>query len=213
MPVDPEYLRRHYASLSDEALLDINGDDLVDVARECFEAEVGRRQVHSRAVAAAGEGAQVLDLDSDVEYGYEFSPEEGEPDWLEEGMEVFSAIVRAGATNAPDADNARAALQAAGIPCYLDMHEEEPAKPEPPVPMHRWRVLVPANLNLQATNVLQRDIFNEDFEAGWRTHLEVLSDDEVQALNLRLVFCGLFDQIDRAGRVYQEELSRRGLTA
>ena len=166
MAVDLEYLRQHYASMSDEALMEINGADLVAAARECFEAEVSRRQEE-----AGGESAEALDLDSDVEYGYEFSPEEGEPDWIEEGAEVYSVTVRPGASNAPDADSARHALEAAGIPCYLDMYEEEAAEPVSPQPTHRWRLLVPAKLNLQASGVLQRDIFNADFEMGWRHQL------------------------------------------
>ncbi len=166
MQVDPEYLGRYYASLSDEALLDINGHDLVDVARGCFEAEVRRRQLDSSVDPAAAEESEVLDLDSDVDYGYELSRDEGEPEWLEEGAEVYSAVVRPGASNAPHADNARAALEAAGIPCYLDIYEEEPSEPVSPEPTHRWRVLVPGKLNLHATGVLQRDIFNADFEAG-----------------------------------------------
>ena len=36
MKPDPEYLRRHYAALSDEALLSVGGDDLVDEARKVY---------------------------------------------------------------------------------------------------------------------------------------------------------------------------------
>jgi hypothetical protein len=58
---------------------------------------------------------------------------------------------------------------------------------------------------------LDSDIFNAEFEAGWRTHLEVLSDQEVRAMNPQVVFCGLFDRMERVTRAYSEELSRRGL--
>ena len=48
MPADPQYLRDHYASLSDEALLAIERDDLVDLAQRCYDDEVGRRKLASR---------------------------------------------------------------------------------------------------------------------------------------------------------------------
>ena len=35
MPVDPEYLREYFASLSDEALVEINREELVKTAQEC----------------------------------------------------------------------------------------------------------------------------------------------------------------------------------
>ena len=38
MQIDPEDFKRHYALLSDAALLEIDRDELVDVARECFDA-------------------------------------------------------------------------------------------------------------------------------------------------------------------------------
>jgi hypothetical protein len=205
MAVDPEYLRRHYASLSDEALLDINPDELVEAARACLDAELRKRELDAPVdLEASGE---------DAEYDDEPSGGDGPPEWLDEGAEVFSAVVREGVMATPQAHHARRALEAAGIPCFLDIHEEEveEEEPAPRGPVRRWRVLVPGKLNLEATGVLQREIFNDDFEAGWRTHLEVLSDEEVAALDPRDVFCGLFDQIERVNRVYREELERRRL--
>lgn len=207
MAVDPEYLRRHYASLSDEALLDINPDELVEAARACLDAELRKRELDEPVDVAAA--------DEDAEYDEESSDGDGSaPEWLEEGAEVYSAVVREGVMSVPQAHHARRALEAAGIPCFLDIHEEEVEEEEEPAPrgpVRRWRVLVPGKLNLEATGVLQREIFNDDFEAGWRTHLEVLSDEEVAALDPRDVFCGLFDQIDRVNRAYREELVRRRL--
>ena len=43
MDISPEDFRRHYQSLSDEALLEIKPDELVAVARSCHEDEVSRR--------------------------------------------------------------------------------------------------------------------------------------------------------------------------
>ena len=45
MPVDPEYLRQHYASLSEEGLLAIDRADLVELAQKCYDDELGRRGI------------------------------------------------------------------------------------------------------------------------------------------------------------------------
>jgi hypothetical protein len=41
--VVPEDFRRHFELLSDAALLKINREDLVDVAKQCFDDEISRR--------------------------------------------------------------------------------------------------------------------------------------------------------------------------
>src|SRR5438876_5170213 len=43
MRIDPEDLRRHYESLSDEGLLDIDRSDLAPVAQEIYDQEITRR--------------------------------------------------------------------------------------------------------------------------------------------------------------------------
>jgi hypothetical protein len=206
--VDPGYLRKHYASLSDDALLDIDRDELVDVARECLDAEL--RERHLEGQVSVAEEAEPREVDEELA---EETSGEGEPDWFEEGAEVYSSAIRPGVTSVPQAHHARRALEAAGIPCYLDVYEEEPEPVEPVErgPLRRWRLSVPGHLNMMATGVLQRDIFNDEFEAGWRTHLEVLSDEEVRAMDPKVVFCGIYDQIERATKAYREELVRRRL--
>jgi hypothetical protein len=64
---------------------------------------------------------------------------------------------------------------------------------------------------LWATSVLERDIFNPEFEEDWRTHLEALSDQEIRVLNPKAAFCGLFDRIERVTKAYNQELARRGI--
>ena len=44
MPLDPEYLRHHYASLSDEALLELDRSELVETAQKCYDEELIRRK-------------------------------------------------------------------------------------------------------------------------------------------------------------------------
>ena len=72
---------------------------------------------------------------------------------------------------------------------------------------------MPGNLNLRATSVLDRDIFNQEFEATWRTHLETLSDAELRKMSPQVVFCGLFDRVERVTNAYADELVRRKLTS
>lgn len=190
MQLDPEYLTQHYASLSDEGLFEIDRADLVEAAQRCYDQEVAKRNPRAREEDAEQEDA---------------------PDWLDEAAEVYSSYIRPGVTGAPDAEDARDALKAAGIPCYLDVYDEPPTENAAPAPTRRWRLTVPGQLNLRATSVLDRDIFNHEFEEGWRTHLEMLSDDDLATANPEQVFCGLFDRIERATRAYNEELARRGL--
>jgi hypothetical protein len=71
--------------------------------------------------------------------------------------------------------------------------------------------MVPGKRNLQATSVLEREIFNQEFEADWKTHLAALSDEDFGAMHPQAVFCGLFDRIERVNRVYDEEIARRRL--
>ena len=47
MPTDPEYLRHHYASLSDEARLDIDRAELIESAQKSYDDELERRKLHS----------------------------------------------------------------------------------------------------------------------------------------------------------------------
>ena len=138
MQPDPEYLRQHYASLSDEALRAIDREELVETAQRCYDEELQRREQTSHTV-------------------------EEKPNWIDEASEVFARADMPGTAPAPDITNARDALEAAGIPCYLDLSEipEEEAAPKP---THLWRLMVPGNLNLHAASVLERDVFNADLE-------------------------------------------------
>jgi hypothetical protein len=132
------------------------------------------------------------------------------PDWLEESAEVYSVDSRGNSAAGEDAEKARGVLEAAGIPCYLDFCEDPSEEPDV-APTHRWRIRVPGLPGMRATNVIDRDIFNDEFEATWRVHLEMLSDDELREVNPRDVFCGLIDRVERVARAYSDELSKRGL--
>ena len=196
MQVDPEYLREHYAALSDEALFEIDRDELVETARQCYDYEVGQRQREQPAFEPEEQThAPVVDGET--------------PDWADEAAEVFGVTAFPGTTPEAAVD-ARNVLKAAGIPAFLDLHEDPEDKSPAPDFRHRWRVMVPGKLNLQAASILDRDIFNSEFEAEWKTHLETLSDDELRAVNPKQAFCGLFDRIERVTRAYKEEVAKRG---
>ncbi|HXJ38865.1 MAG TPA: hypothetical protein VNH18_06275 [Bryobacteraceae bacterium] len=213
MQLDPEYLRRHYDSLSDEALQAVDRNELVEMAQTILDEEIARRGlVRSRDARRTRIIPTQPDTPDAEAYLDSEPPDTGDkPGWLEDAAEVYSRTVFTGTAPAPDAANARDVLEAAGIPCYLDLSEIPQEKGAGPEPTHQWRLMVPGEMNLRATSVLERDIFNPDFEADWKTHLETVSDADLRAMNPEAVFCGLFDRIERVNRVYDEEIARRKL--
>jgi hypothetical protein len=199
MPVDLEYLRHHYASLSDEALRDINRAELVKEAQKIYDDELGlRKPIAPRVV----ERAETPSLPKPHFAG-------GKPDWLDDAAEVFSHGNFAGSYPAHDVWGARAALEAAGIPCYLELIED-PAESSSPA-RKRWRAMVPGTFGLHAASVIERDMFNDEFEAVWKSHLATLTDEELKAVTPEAAFSGLFDRVERVKRAYAEEFARRGM--
>jgi hypothetical protein len=212
MQPDPDYLRQHYALLSDEALLELDRTDLVDVAQKLYDAEVAHRNL--AIVHDDPEPDDELNPPDDQESAdYEPTPEldhEGEqPDWLEDASIAVAYHADSGKTEPPAAADAFDTLRTAGIPCFLDLHEVPQERQPPPTPGYEWRVMVPGKFSFRAGEVLRRDIYNADVEASWKAHLESLSDEELADSNPREDFCGLFDQIERVTRVYNQELARR----
>ena len=57
MKVSAEDFRRQYAGLSDEALLDVDRRDLVEVARSCYRRRIGAASVEVALAGRGGEGA------------------------------------------------------------------------------------------------------------------------------------------------------------
>ena len=196
MEVDVEHLQSYYSSLSDEALMEIDRYDLVEAAQKCYDEEVAHRQPER-----CGNQRELPALDT----------MHGEkPAWFDDASEIFSVVSHAGTYVEKEADQARSVLEGAGIPCYLDF-SEDPPEDIYSAATHRWRVLVPGRLNTQATNILDRDIFNDEFESIWKAHLEMLTDQELSEAAPQDVFCGLFDKIERVSTAYSDELLRRGL--
>ncbi len=189
MKVDTDYLRRHYAEISDEALREIDRTELVEAAQKCYDEEVARR--HSAPTPTA----EPVTLD--------FVEDEDGPDWLEGAACVCTFANTPGSDSQVDAAEARDAIEAAGIPSHIALEETEERRSE-------YRVLVPASRTLEALSILDRDVFNARLEAEWTAHLAGLSDNELRTLSPDLMCAGLLDRADRLKKAYEDELARRG---
>jgi hypothetical protein len=211
MQPDLEFLRRHYASLSDEALLEIHRAELVETARPLYDQELVQRKLASKYSLTRAR------VESPPEGSQPYHPPDGDerPEWIEDSAEVFGRQSHPGDSFAPEVDSARAVLEAAGIPCFVE-YVETPVEPEdfdPPKPIREWKLMVPGQYNIEATSIIERDMLNEQFESDWKTHLEMLSDEELREVSPQKAFCGLFDKVERVTRVYDEELERRRMKA
>jgi hypothetical protein len=136
--------RRHFAILSDEALLATGQEDLVDAARTCLEEELSRR-----GLKPAGQSA--------VETEEAPAPEPVNPD--DELVEIATYSV------AEEANLARGLLESAGIPLHL-------ANEYVSLGGFQLRLMVPAAYEEQALEILATEISDEELAAqaeaaGW----------------------------------------------
>lgn len=92
MQVDLDDFRRRYAELSDEALLELDWDELVDLARDCYDAELARRGLLRSSTPPPATEVQ------------------------DHGELIEAAIF----SSSSEADLARALLESAAIPCYFE---------------------------------------------------------------------------------------------
>lgn len=197
MQVTPDDLRHHYASLSDEALLEVDESDLSEIGKKCYEAELAKRNLRRGSQARAEEGS--TDTDDAVEI---------EPDWKENAVCPASFTAHPGSAHAPEAEHARDVLLAAGIPCELSILEADPEDPDRR-DYDVYQVLVPQALNLKAISVLDVEIFNPRTEEEWRTHLAGVSDEELRELRPEIICAGLLDRAERLKRAYKDEVEKR----
>ena len=200
MPIDVESLRRHYGSLSDEELLALNREELIEVAQKCYDEELERRGLDE-----ARESATAPDEQEYEDASFETAVD---ADWLQDAACACSFVSQPVGSAAADAENARTALQEAGIPCQVSAVEVAASTGDRPA-QHEYRVMVPGALNLKATSILDKEVFNPQLEADWRMHFESLTDRELGALNPDVICAGLVDRIARLKRAYNDEVSRR----
>lgn len=219
MALDREFLREHYASLSDEALAAIDRGDLVEAAQKLYDEERARRGLarqKSVAPLPARAPAPPVPVTDSPEgdpgaYSYDVAGDTGgaqPPAWMDGAACAISYIDSPGTDNAGEAANARDVLEAAGIPCYVNV-QEQPPNPTPRRTQVEYRVLVPGGLNLKAQSILDKEVFNPQMETEWRAHFEELSDETLAELSPEIICAGLTDRIERLTRIYQEEVERR----
>lgn len=138
MKVDADDFRRVYDSLNDEALLAVKRDDLVEVARQCYDVEVAKRGLAARGDAAAVPAPASAAAAS------------------EELVEVATF------TDADDARLARDLLQSAEIPSYLATDAKLPGNMSAP---SGFRLSVSPSLLDQAREVLDTQVSDEELAA------------------------------------------------
>ncbi|MEO5922971.1 MAG: hypothetical protein ABIR70_04005 [Bryobacteraceae bacterium] len=186
MELDLEQLRRQYAELTDEALLEIDASDLVDAAQQCYQAELRQRGIRTGQVASSVDGDVVV------------IPDQGEPEWLDTGIVVMSledsSIV-----------DARSILNRAAIPCFVVERAAEGTRNS------SYDLLVPPGQHLLAVSILDRDYFNPRSEEDWKAEFAGLTDDELMDIDADILAVGLRDRVDRLVRAYEDELLKRGL--
>jgi hypothetical protein len=195
--LDLEKLRRQYEMLNDEALLEINRNELVDAAREVYDAELQARGLRAERHFEPLAGADELpDLEAQGEA----------PGWLEDAIAVMSIAQTPGSNPADQMADARIALDQTRIPNYLTIRE-----PAEHGDNALFELMVPAAQHLNALSVLDQRIFNPRMEEDWKAHFATMSDDELMELDAEDLVAGLRDRIDRLVRAYEDELLKRGL--
>jgi hypothetical protein len=209
MQIDRQELYDHYAELSDEELLAIDKSDLTGVARTFYDAEIAKRHLTPDVAERPLEHHSVTRLrpEGDEETGAVLESDSGDqPEWLESAACAIAFEAFPGATAAADADNARDILVTAGIPGHIAVSRSDPDDPQS---RYLYSVMVPGARNLEATSVLDREIYNPKEEAMWRTHFAALSNEELRALSWEAICAGLQDRIDRLKRAYNDEIRSR----
>jgi hypothetical protein len=203
--INPDDFRDHYASLTDEALLDLDRTELVEVAQQLYDQELARRGLVAQQYEEDSEEPEVTPRSTGAR-GIQTGPE---PEWLEDASTAAAFTEVQGQDSARAAEEARDALENAGIPCYIELHTDDPE----PVrkPQRYYRVMVPGPLGMQATSILDKEIFNADTEDRFRTHLETMSDEDLKALDPEILAAALLDRVERLRRAYRDELAHRGL--
>ena len=197
MQIDREQLRAQYRSMADEELLDLDRNELTEVAQKCLDDEI-----ESRGLMAGEEDDESGDFHFPPNAS-EDAEAEIEPDWLETAEQACSFQPQSGRSYGQDSEAACAVLRQAHIPYHVAF--DEPDGPAPGL----IRVLVPSLLVLKATSVLDKEIFNQEFAETWRSHLQDLSDRQLRDLRPAAVCAGMLDRAARYRQIYEEELARR----
>ena len=151
MQIDPEDFKRHYALLSDDALLEIDREELVDAARPYYDAELADRKL---SLPETEESAPT-DQGGDPALGQ-----------AEDGPQLVGTFL-----SLEDANLARGLLQSADIPCVLENEYMAQRSGNGAL-----RLMVPASAYDRACEILESEISEEDLIA--QAEAEASQDDE-----------------------------------
>ena len=136
MKADAEDFRRQYASLNDEALLEINREDLVPIAQQCYDAEVSSRGLDSPQAEEEEQAGAAQDPTQNL-------------------------IELASFSNPSEAGSARSLLRMAEIPCALSTDFPGSVLNVG----YDVKLYVPAEFADQAQEVLESEISDEELAA------------------------------------------------
>jgi hypothetical protein len=219
MRIDPEDLRRHYASLSDEVLLDIDRADLAPVAQGIYDREIARRRLDRPPEQDVEEEAYrrplpVVKPGANWDFVGQPGADAGDgppPAWLEDAACAWSALIYPTGDYAFTEAEVQTALRDAGIPNRIVVKPPAPAPPSKPLSL--YCVMVPGDLATRACGVVQRKVSNRIAEDEWRSQLHSFSDEELLALNPADFWDALLDRAARMQRAYLDEMAHRKLQA
>jgi hypothetical protein len=209
MQIDQRSLAKHFESMPDEELFEQKREELTEAAQEVYDLEIAHRIRH-KAFAA-----QTKDRKCEVSYGEYGSPDEegiSDPDWHQDGTVACSFADIPGNDGMERSLKAQVALQTAGIPIHLRVRRDIAPNGKPD-PYETLEILVPVGLAVHAASILDRDLFNDEFEAYWRDHLSMLSSEDLMALDPDIFCAGLMDKLARMKRIYVDEMAKRKMNA
>jgi hypothetical protein len=209
MHFDRGELRQHFALLNDEELLDLKREDLTKEAQGIYDREIAHRGLDN-ASAAEREIEKVEASFDKRDYGGD--DETADPDWHRDGALVCAFVDTPGSHSAEMTVKAQSSLQAAGIPSHLRVRQEIDSSGVRD-PYDTMEVLAPVRCAMHAASILDRDLFNDEFETYWRDHLGMLSNEDLLMLDPDIFCAGLLDKLSRMKRVYAQELTKRELKA
>jgi hypothetical protein len=196
MEINLQELAQHYRNLSDEQLRSLDRDDLTREAQRFYDYEIKHRNLTE-------DDADSLYTPVGQNRSYE---EHADSDWLESSACACSFTEYPGSNAAMMTEKALEALAAAGIPCQTDVVPDEEDRNRSLV-----NIMVPGASILHATSIVERDLFNDDYETEWTAHLESLSDRELLTLDPKLICAGMLDRIARIQKIYSREMQKRSL--
>jgi hypothetical protein len=221
MHINPEDLRCHYESLSDEGLLEIDRSDLAPVALGIYDQEIARRglthpqkqeQEEEQEEEAYHRPLPVFKPGKNWDPAGELGGDTDDgppPAWLEDAACPWSAYIYPNGDYIEGGAEVQTALRDAGIPNRIVV---KPPEPEPPsTPRSLYCVMVPGDLGTRACSVVEQKVFNRQAEAEWRSQLQSFSDEQLRTLNPDDFWGALLDKAERMKRAYLDEMAERKL--